>query len=273
MTDKIAWVHPNPMLAGYVVLPDGYQMATRDARAKGFTVAAWPDHSKIATAHPHEPDAVILPRGTVVSRDTAKTAGFEISSHAPSPSGGSISSWRAAIFASPEARDRPSAVAEIVTTQSPNTMTAEAARAFLRGLPLEEQEHDQPMTTEANDPKEARLAEISRSMQAINKDRGYASNKSHAAAHTLVDPARAERLAQIEQTVSVFNRGRGYQASSKAQPALKQLTQARLAQIGPDCDEAKLLSYALEAHEQTGAPLSRCLAQLGVDTSKIVRSN
>jgi hypothetical protein len=58
-------------------------------------------------------------------------------------------------------------------------MSVEAARAFLRGLPTEQLEEELTKTTNNDDPRAARMAEITNSVAAFNKCRGC-STKSPA---------------------------------------------------------------------------------------------
>jgi|SRR5665213_314289 len=253
MTAKqVAWVHPNPLLARFdVVLPDGYVMTRKEAVAKGFAVTSWPEGERTATPHPHEPGSVVLSRGQVVSLDTAKSAGFTVSARAPEITADPNRSWRSAILSSPEARDRASATVELVTTQSPTTMPVENARAFLRGLPVEQIEEETTMTTDtnANPERAARLAEINGGMQAFNKQRGYGEAKvllrpgvvSRLAAD--VDETKLRRLSQIR--LNALENGTAHEASA---------------------GETKKLRYALSV---TGMALSDVFAQLSVDTSKL----
>ena len=129
-TDRTAWTHPNPLLSGFVVLPDGYQMERKEAEAKGFSVVPWPESERIAAPHPHETGKVVLARGQVVSLDTAKSAGFVLSVIAHEVGANPYRSWRSAIMRLPEAQKRTSAAAEILHSHSPETMTVKAAQAF-----------------------------------------------------------------------------------------------------------------------------------------------
>jgi hypothetical protein len=250
MNDKVAWVHPNPLLSGFVVLPDGYQMSQSEAEALGFTVTAWPDTAKVAAANPYAKDSVVLSRGVVVARETANEAGFTLSDKAPALAPQSkASAWRAAIFALPEAQARPSAVAEIVTSQKPENMSVERASAFLRGLPLEVKEEQKKVTIENQDPRAARLAEINGSMRAFNAERGYTSKPKPSVPAASVEPAKLKRLTEIRLAALDVGAHAG------------------------NMKERNNLRYALAVHEQTGAPLLSLFTQFGIDTSKIIRNN
>ncbi|MGY0573561.1 hypothetical protein ACTGJ9_022820 [Bradyrhizobium sp. RDM12] len=248
--EKTAWTNPNPLLQGFVILPDGLEIERSEAEALGFKIAAWPEGEKTATPHPHAKDSVVLPRGRVLSRESAKEWGFTVAEHAGrnAPKG-----WRAAIMTLAEARDRPSATAELLTSRTPETISVEQARAFLRGLPIEQTDTtEETMTITNEDPaRAARLAEISGSIASFNRDRGWTERQrttpKPAPAVSSVEPERLKRLAEIR-----FN-------------ALQMNSQGHT-------QEAKKLKCALDAHATTGAPLSRLLAQLEVDTSKFVPS-
>ncbi|OAF14122.1 hypothetical protein AXW67_00565 [Bradyrhizobium neotropicale] len=235
-----------------VILPDGYITTREEAIAKGFSIIPWPDTEKSAIPHPHEEDNVVLPRGTVVSRETAHDAGFSVRERGSIRETDGPRRWRAAIMTLAEATERPSATAELLTSRTPENLTVEQARAFLRGLPIEtEQATEETMTTN-DDPRSARRAEIAASMQAFNRDRGWAQPQSaapkQAPAVSNVEPEKLRRLAEIRFNALQMN-GQGHTA------------------------EAKKLKYALDTHATTGAPLSRFLAQLEVDTSKLIPAN
>jgi hypothetical protein len=250
-TKEAAWIHPNPLLESYVVLPDGYQMDRKEAASKGYKIVAWPKAERVATAHEHEPESVVLPRGQVVSRDTAESAGFTVSARASEATADPNRSWRSAILSSPEARDRASATVELVTTQSPTTMPVANARAFLRGLPTETTEETTTMTTDtnANPERAARLAEINGGMQAFNKQRGYGArtnvqgSQSRGVSLAGVDETKLRRLSQIR--LNALESGTAHEASA---------------------GETKKLRYALSVE---GMALSDVFAQLNVDTSKL----
>ncbi|MDX3966040.1 MAG: hypothetical protein QHD01_05505 [Bradyrhizobium sp.] len=246
--NKVAWLHPNPLLSEHdVVLPDGYIMRRNDAEAKGFAVVPWPDSERLAMPHPYESDRVVLARGTVVSRETAETAGFTIGERAAVSDARGPRGWRSAIMTLAEAKDRPSATAELLTSQTSETFTVEQARAFLRGLPVEtehtETTEETTMTTN-DDPHAARRAEIARSMNAFNKSRGYECKATRVDVKD-IEPAKLKRLAEIKYSA--------LHASGKG------MTQ-----------EAKLIRLALDTHDKIGTPLVQTLAQLGVDASKLI---
>jgi hypothetical protein len=252
--EKTAWMHPNPLNADLdVVLPDGYVVTREEAIAKGFTVTSWPASERTATPHPHEPESVILSRGNVVSLNTAKGAGFTISARAPEKSADLNRSWRSAIMGLPEARDRTSAAVELLTTQSPQSLSVEGAQAFLRGLPMEEETEEETttMTTDTNaHPERAeRLAQISANADAFNKQRGYGAratapaSQSRGASLAGMDQAKLRRLSEIR--LSALENGTAHEASAS---------------------ETKKLRYALTV---TGMALSDVFAQLNLDTSKI----
>ncbi|MDB4872406.1 MAG: hypothetical protein JWL97_3410 [Gemmatimonadales bacterium] len=249
-TKEAAWVHPNPLLDSYVVLPDGYQMDRKEAASKGYKIVAWPKAERVATPHQHEPESVVLPRGQVVSRDTAQSAGFIVSARAPEATADPNRSWRSAILSSPEARERTSATVELVTTQSPTTMPVASARAFLRGLPTETTEETTTMTTDnANPERAARLAEINGTVNAFNKQRGYGArtnapaSQSRGASLADVDQVKLRRLSQIR--LNALENGTAHEASA---------------------GETKKLRYALSVE---GMALSTVFTQLAVDTSKL----
>jgi hypothetical protein len=248
--DKTAWIHPNPVNSGFVILPDGFEMRRREAEAKGFTVEPWPETERVAAPHPHEKDFVVLSRGQVVSVDTARSAGFVITESAHNARTNPIRSWRSSIMRLPEAQNRTSAAAEILTSQSPETLTVDAARAFLRGLPTELTEEQPTMTTNNPDPRAARKAEITNSMAAFNRNNGYAAKAAAGAApsEAAIDPTKLKRKAEIR-----LNALESGHASDNA-------------------GEGKKLRYALQVHSQTGMPLATVLTQFGVDTSKLIRA-
>lgn len=246
--ESTAWANPNPQLQGFVILPDGFEMERSEAEALGFEIAAWPEAERIATPHPHAKDSVVLPRGRVVSREHAREWGFSIADRAE---GNAPKSWRVAIMTLAEARDRPSATAELLASRTPETISVEQARAFLRGLPIELTETTEETMTTNDDPRAARRAEIAASVQSFNRDRGWVKAQSAAtkpaSTPANVEPEKLKRFAEIRFNALQMN-GRGH------------------------TQEAKKLKCALDAHATTGAPLSRLLAQLEVDTSKFIPS-
>lgn len=164
--------------------------------------------------------------------------------------------WRREIMQSPDAKGRESAVAEILVKHSPETLSADNARAFLRGLPTEQSDKPKAtnMTTNTDDDdRAARKAEIAQSVQSFNRDKGYAV-KPLAPEHARVLAARAER----------------------DNPAmLKRKAEIRLAALAERdgskrSEEVKNLAYAIQVHEQTGKPLAQAFASCGVDVSKFM---
>jgi|GEM_PF-3560898 len=270
-------VFEHPEARREVLTSSGETMPRLDAEALGYAISPYADlveqSARIAVRHPEHTDLVSLPPfGLVTTERAAKAMGFAVSqvSAAPptAPSNDPKSAWRSAIFTSPEARERPSATAELVSTQSPETLSADAARALLRGLPIESEDTTKEnMTTTTEDPKAARLAEISNNMAIINGRKAPQQSMSD------VDPAKLKRLAEIEMSMSTFNTRRGY-GGSASQPALKQLTENRINELAAsgqgNSAEAKNLRHALSTNETTAAPLSRVLAQLGADTTKLL---
>lgn len=251
-------VYEHPGQRRNVLTASGESMSRADAEALGYTIAAYADlvapSERIATRHPEHLDLMALPPfGLMVTADTAKLMGFAVSQTPAKQRAVSGSdqkaSWRSAILAAPEAKDRPSATVELVTSQTPETLTLDQARAFLRGLPVEtEQTHttEETMTTN-DDPRTARLAEIGRSMNAFNKMNGHAGKVIRADVKD-IEPAKLKRLTEIRLS-ALSASGRGHH------------------------QEAKLLRLALSTHDSVGTPLSRVFAQLGVDTSKLIPSS
>jgi hypothetical protein len=208
--EKIAT--PLDFMPSIVKLDNGVRMTLTEARAQGYKIHG-------------EPDA-IAPDNEITAKRTA---------HA---------SWRGAVLALPEARDRESAAVEIVTTQTADTMTVASARAFLRGLPVETEETSMP--TNDTDPRAARLAEIEGGMKAFNKGNGYGARAN-------ATPSRPS-------------------LAGMGQAKLRRLSEIRLNALEsnvasePSNGEAKKLRYALSV---TGMALSDVFAQLAVDTSKL----
>lgn len=244
---KAAWVHPNPLLRGFVVLPDGFQMERHEAEAIGFAVQPWPEGEKLATAHPYDKESVILSRGAVVGRETAREAGFTIGEPITARDPNSPRSWRASISTLPEAHERPAATAELLTSRTPETLTLDQARAFLRGLPVESEPTEETTMTTDTDPRAARLAEISNSMSAFNRNNGHKGAKAAQPSLNEIEPAKLKRLAEIRLSALMAN-GRG------------------------PSQEAKALKLALDTHGSVGTPLARLFGQLGVDMSKMLPS-
>ena len=215
--------------------------------------------TKIATQHPTYSRMVTLPSGVVTSAESARKDGYTIangpdSSPEPIPQPTAKTperAWRTSILKLPEAAERSSAAVEIVTQHSPTTMSVDAARAFLRGLPTERAEAPK-VAKQPVDPRSARRAEISNSMTAFNRNNGYAVKKSGKVAPSLsdIDPTKLKRLAEIRLGALTLRMERGEIAVS---------------------NERKKLAYAMSVHSQTGLPLATVFTQLGVDTSKMLK--
>lgn len=212
---------------------------------------------KIAVPLSGTPSVVLLNNGERMSRKDALKAGYRIADaasiakvEAEASAANILPAWRSQVSCLPEAQGRASAAAQIIEEQP--LMSIERVRVFLRGLPIEtEQDTTEETMTTNDDPRAARRAEIAGSMQAFNRDRGWVKTQSEApkaapAAVSSVEPEKLKRFAEIRFNALQMN-GHG-------------LSQ-----------EAKKLKCALDAHATTGAPLSRLLAQLEVDTSKFVR--
>ena len=204
----------------------------------------------------------------MLTRDEALDAGYEIvpakpKAAEPEPDfprlGPTLARqyWRKEIMQSRESKGRDSAVAELLVKHSPETLSADNARAFLRGLPIEQSERKETTMSQNNvDPRAARKAEISASMQAFNRNNGYAARQAGGAKSPSAasgDPVKLKRLAEIRLNAL---------ESGQAQDLQGNATSRR---------ETTKLRYALQVHGQTGKPLAEVFAQLGVDTSKIVR--
>jgi hypothetical protein len=253
-------VYQHPDSRREVVTASGEHMSRDDAEALGYTIAPYLDlvapSKRLATRHPEYSDLVSLPPfGLTATVDSAKSMGFAVSKIAAAPRASTRpdprAAWRSAIMKLADANERPSATAELLTTQTPETLSVEAARAFLRGLPIEQTETTEETMTTTDDPRAARLAELSASVASFNRDRGWTQRQrtapTAAPAASNVEPEKLKRLAEIRFAALQAN-GHG-------------MTQ-----------EAKKLKCALDAHGATGAPLGRLLAQLEVDTSKFVRN-
>jgi hypothetical protein len=248
-TEK-AWRHP--IHGAMVVMPDGYTMTANQAALKGIKPVPWPnDLARTATPHPHDSKLVVLARGATAERDRAIAAGFTIQ-ESPLPAietRSAFSVWRSAIMLLPDARERPSATAELLSTQTPRSLTVLAARAFLRGLPTEHSEEETTLTNE-NDPRAARRAELAASMDGFNRSMGYAPRRSAAAPTrprldaNAVDQTRLRRMAEIRLNALQMN--------------------------GSNPQEAKQLKNVLDAHAATGTPLVRIMSQQGIDITKFV---
>jgi hypothetical protein len=225
---------------------------TNKARSLGYAVTEWPANvAKVATAHPHDEEKVILPRGADTDRKRALEAGFTVNEHVAAKVDDSLrahKAWRSTILGMPEARERESAAVEIVTTQNRETMPIESARAFLRGLPTEQTEVLSTVTTKT-DPRAARLAEIDGSMKSFNASRGFAPKPKAAASPASFDPVRLQRLADIRLAALTLRMERGEMAVAQ---------------------EHKKLAYAISVHDKTGLPLANVFAQMEIDTSKML---
>lgn len=239
------WAHPTS--EGVYVRPDGSTLLLESQwKLKvidGAPVVSWPDHARIAAALAYDADKVITARGVVLDRKEAVKAGFKIDAADQS----TPRSWRSSIMTSPEAKGRPAATAELLTSRTPETLTVDQARAFLRGLPVETEPTETPETMTTNtDPRAARLAEISGSMAAYNRSMGHRGKPKiahQAAAPSNIEPAKLKRLAEIRLNALHMN-GHGH------------------------TQEAKTLRLALDTHNTVGTPISRIFAQLGIDAAK-----
>ncbi|MDO8980298.1 MAG: hypothetical protein Q7V17_13800 [Afipia sp.] len=210
----------------------------------------------LAMEYPDDPNKVrLLISNTMLSRKVALKDGYtilkfgELPPNAVPDKSQNERSWRAAIMNAPEARNRPSAAAEILAGHTSHSMPFESARAFLRGLPVEKQDMKEPEKMN-DDPRAARRAEIQGSMAVFNKSQGFAASGSRAApAASTVDPTKLKRLAELRLT-ALEMRSDGGDASVRL--------------------EQKNLRYALSVHSQTGLPLATVFTQMGVDTSKML---
>lgn len=204
----------------------------------------------------------LVDKGVVMDRADAVALGYTVSASVPqfapapatvAPANGAaikMQSWRSAIIRSPEATGRDEATAELLTKHSPETLSVEDARAFLRGLPTEQTERKDPDVTKTNaDPRAARKVEIANSMTTFNANSGYTARNAARGVDSLsgIDPAKLQRLAELR--LNALENGQAHAAEG----------------------EGKKLRYALQVHDQTGLPLANVFAQLGVDASKIIR--
>ena len=215
---------------------------------------------RTAMQHPMISNMVLMPEGYTELKRSAEHQGYEIVEYSsagflPSTNAAksqlSEKSWRSSLMSIAEGRTRPSALAEILHTQSSATLPFESARAFLRGLPHEQPEGPEAVTT-ASDPKAVRLAEIDASMATFNKNNNvYRAKKPAAVVSSLntMDPSTLKRLAEIRLGAITTRLERG-ESSLRA--------------------EHKSLSYAMRVHNVTGQPLATTFTQLGVDTSKML---
>jgi hypothetical protein len=213
---------------------------------------------KLAVPLDFQPSIVVLNNGERMTLKEAKAAGYKIFGEPDDPAPvlrageenlRAHKTWRSTILGMPEARNRESAAVELVTTQNRETMSIEAARAFLRGLPTEQAEEPTATMTMNPDPRATRLAEIEGSMKAFNTSRGHAGKPRAAVSAASVDPVKLQRLADIRLAAITMRIGQG-EASLQS--------------------EHKKLSYAMSVHAQTGLPLATVFQQLGVDTSKML---
>lgn len=203
----------------------------------------------------------LVDKGIVAERADAVAMGYTVSaaiaSTTPAPAnvasvdGPALkkSAWRSAIISSLEAKGRDEATAELLTKHSPETLSVDDARAFLRGLSTEQPERIVSNVMTNTDPRAARIAEINGSLGAYNKSRGFAPRTQAAATQSAanIEPAKLKRLAELR------------------------LNALENAQAHGVDGEAKKLRYALQVHDTTGLQLASVFAQLGVDTSKIIR--
>ncbi|MEY9184552.1 hypothetical protein [Bradyrhizobium sp. USDA 313] len=247
-------VYTHPASRRDVLLASGETMSRADAEALGYVIAQYADllkpNERIATRHSEHLDLAVLPPfGLTVTETTAKTMGFAITKDGAKRTAlrsDSSAAWRTAIFTSPVAKDRPAATAELVNSRGPESLSADQAIAFLRGLPIETTDTDivEETTMTNDDPRAARLAEIRSTMNAFNKNNGYKVKPSRADA-SAVEPAKLKRLAEIRYS-ALYTNGKG-------------MTQ-----------EAKQIKLALDTHENVGTPLAQAFAQLGFDASKLI---
>lgn len=250
---KTAFQHPAHRRE--VVLPDGYTMTRAEAEAKGYTVAPWPytaASDKIATVHPHKQGLAVLQHGVVVTEETAKAIGYAVKERASAVAPAPLSphrAWRAAIVSSAEAHARPDAAAELVMSQTEATMSVDAARAFLRGLPAEQVKSAPPVAKPAPDTRATRLAEIAQSTTLLNKNNGHKPKAGSSVSTESLDPSKLKRLAEIRLAALT-----------------QRMEQGELAVA----HEHKKLVYAFSVHNQTGMPLAAAFKQLSVDTSKML---
>lgn len=196
-----------------------------------------------------------IARGYIVSPEATTLTRHSPRARVPSPQADETTlkrrAWRSSISQSPEAKDRDDATAEILVRHSPETLSVQDARAFLRGLPLEQPEPPKETTvTKTEDPRAAREAELAASMAAFNRERGYrAPRQAVAAAPSLagVDPVKLKCLAELR--LNALENGQAHASRS----------------------ETNNLRYALQVHNTTGAPLTNVFAQLGINAATFVR--
>ncbi|QDM17550.1 hypothetical protein [Tardiphaga sp. vice278] len=252
MNKKVAWTHP--VYKGFVLFADGYQLSKNEAESLGYAVEAWPADQKRIEQHPYKKDLLLSSRGLTLTPAQAATAGFTVAPQATNVETLPETTWRSSLMSIAEGRTRPSALAEILHTQSSASLPFESARAFLRGLPHEQPEGPEAVTT-ASDPKATRLAEIDASMATFNKNNNVYRGKKPAAvvsSLSVTEPLRLKRLAEIRLGAITTRLERGESALS---------------------GEQKKLAYALSVHDQTGLPLATVFTQLGVDTSIMLKES
>lgn len=242
MTDKPqAWFLPGQYERA--VLPDGAEVGKMEAYSLGYQVTSWPDSARTASPHPDVPGVVRAERGVVMDMQRATENRFTI---AAAEHRDERSSWRATIIKSPEANARPAAAAELLATQSPASMTAEKALAFLRGLPAEAATPNAVMPKVAApapvDAKSARLAELAESMRFVS---GHSVKPN-------IPADRLQRLAEMRLGALTMRMEQGESAVSR---------------------ERMNLQYALKATATTGTPLVQSLKAVGIDPASIVGGN
>lgn len=210
-------------------------------------------NQKIAIPDPSYPSIVTMGDGKRMSREDAKAKGYaiygeiaDVQSDLNAKISADERAWRSAIMLLPDARDRPAATAELLTSQTSDTLPLAAARAFLRGLPTEHTERTQNVVT-PHDPSAARRVEIQASMAGFNRSMGYTGKRAPiaagpSAAASINDPVKLKRLAEIRLTAL----------------AMRDDAQAS--------NDSRKLKCALDSHNATGASLATFMAQLGVDT-------
>lgn len=250
MTEQYtAWVHPR--FPAFVVLPDGLSMNKEEAIGKGIAVEPWPADQKYVTSNPHAPEYLIAPRSLSLSAEHARSVGFEVRTGQSGTDANPGKAWRATIIKSQEANARPAAAAELLATQSPASMTAEKALAFLRGLPAEATT-PKVATPAPIDPKAARLAEIEASARSFNRANGYSVKPGRAPSLASVPASRLQRLAELRLASLTTRMERGDSAASR---------------------ERMNLQHALKTTAMTGKPLIQSLQAMGIDPVSIVGSN
>lgn len=245
MTDKPqAWLLPGQYERA--VLPDGAEVGKMEANSLGYQVTSWPDSARTASPHPDVPGVVRAERGVVMDMQRATANMFTIVAADPRDD---RSSWRAAIIKSPEANARPAAAAEVLATQSPASMSADKAIAFLRGLPAEA---TAPKAVAPVDAKAARRNELAASMRGFNRANGYSVKPGDAPDLSTIPADRLQRLAEMRLGALTMRMEQGESSLSR---------------------ERMNLQYALKATATTGTPLAQSLKAVGIDPASIVRGN